>query len=263
MWFFDDEKTNPKKRRKYSWKPDLPDQRDHVYRLVHDIPTNLPPRVDLSNLLPLAQDQGHIGSCTAHALTGAVEALEAIDKLPQVMMSRLFVYYNERDIEGTIKQDAGAQLRDGIKVLADTGCCSEDLWLYDEGKFADKPPQKAFDDAAKHRILSYQRLETLTDAKACLAAGFPFVFGFTVYESFESDQVARCGICTVPQKDEECLGGHAVLCIGYNDQTQMFMVRNSWGSEWGKFGNFFMPYRYLEDRNLSDDLWTIRRGTMM
>ena len=99
--------------------------------------------------------------------------------------------------------------------------------------------------------------------RACLAQGFPFVFGFTVYESFESQQVAQTGVVPLPQPGERVAGGHAVLAVGYNDAERRFIVRNSWGARWGMQGYFTMPYDYLANRNLADDMWTIRRGEAM
>jgi C1A family cysteine protease len=91
-----------------------------------------------------------------------------------------------------------------------------------------------------------------------LAEGFPFVFGFTVYSSFESATVARSGILNMPTKNERVVGGHAVMAAGYDDTQQRFIIRNSWGTDWGQKGYFTMPYVYLGSRNLSDDFWTIR-----
>ena len=252
----------PTGKRQYAWNPDLPDNRDFSFRAVAPV-LSLPQMTDLRPLCPPVQDQGDLGSCTAHALTGAVEVLEAIDKLPVIMMSRLFVYFNERTLEHTVNQDAGAQLRDGIKALAQWGCCPETDWPYNPKVFTKKPSCQAFKDGAAHKITSYQRLTTLDDMKGCLAAGFPFVFGFTVYESFESPDVAKTGIVPMPASTERCLGGHAVLGVGYNDSKQCFIVRNSWGPQWGLAGYFMLPYSYAGNQNLATDFWTIRRGNLL
>lgn len=247
----------------YGWLPDLPDSRDQVYGAVRKIPKKLPPSIDLRPGCSPVEDQKELGSCTANALAGALEFLMIKDKAPFVDMSRLFIYYNERVIEHSVQTDSGAMIRDGIKTLARQGSCSEKLWPYDIAKFASKPLKACYKEALNYQILSYARLTTLDEMRACLADGFPFVFGFAVYESFESQQVAQTGEVGLPKKNERMLGGHAVLAVGYDDQSRRFIVRNSWGTNWGKGGYFTMPYDYLANRNLADDFWTIRRGEQM
>ena len=246
--------------RTYGWKPDLPDHRDIRYSAVYKIPKKLPPSADLRLLCPPVENQGKLGSCTAHALTGAVEFLEQKDGLSIVQMSRLFLYYNERAIENTIPLDNGAMIRDGIKSLVKQGVCTEDKWPYMIDNFQSKPTEKCYSDALDHQVTSYQRIDTLDEMRMCLADGFPFVFGFTVYESFESPAVAETGELNMPNMSERVLGGHAVLAVGYNDDQKRFIVRNSWGSDWGMKGYFTIPYDYLASRDLSKDMWTIRRG---
>jgi len=246
--------------RTYGWRPDLPDDRDITYSTIYKIPKTLPSKVDLRPLCPDVENQGQLGGCTAHALTGAMEVLEKKDGLPVVQMSRLFLYYNERAIENTITLDNGARLRDGIKSLVKQGVCTEDKWPYIVDKFQYKPTDACYKNALDHQITSYQKIETIDQMRACLAEGFPFVFGFTVYESFESQEVALSGKVNLPNSHERPLGGHAVLAVGYVDDEKRFIIRNSWGPDWGIKGYFTIPYDYLTNRDLSKDMWTIRRG---
>jgi C1A family cysteine protease len=247
----------------YGWVPDVPDQRDIMYTAVRPIPPSLPPHVDLRAMCSPVEDQGELGSCTANALVGALEFLEFKDKVKHLNLSRLFVYFNERVIEHTVKSDSGAMLRDGIKTLKNQGVCSERKWPYKISRFAAKPPAACYTEGSGHQITSYQRILTLDEMRACLAEGFPFVFGFTVYESFESQEVSVTGIVQMPKPSERQLGGHAVLAVGYDDGDRRFIIRNSWGTGWGMKGYFTMPYDYLSNRNLSDDFWVIRRAEQM
>ena len=244
----------------YGWVPDLPDRRDFLYSAVARVPATLPSSVNLRAMCSAIEDQGQLGSCTANALAGALEFLERKDGVSFIDASRLFIYYNERVIEHTVRSDSGAMLRDGIKTLAKQGVCSEKKWPYKVSKFTAKPIAPCYKEALQRQITSYHRILTVDEMRACLAEGFPFVFGFTVYEAFESQQVAQTGVLNMPQPGERSMGGHAVMAAGYDDAQKRFIVRNSWGTGWGQNGYFTMPYDYLTSRNLSDDFWTIRRG---
>jgi C1A family cysteine protease len=219
----------------------------------------LPQSTDLRNLCSKVEDQGQLGSCTAQALVGNLELLENKAGTGFKDLSRLFVYYNERALEGTIYEDSGAFLRDGIKSLVSKGICAESMWPYKIEKFATRPNICCYIKAMKCKISSYYRLSTLDDVLHCLADGYPFVFGFTVYDYFESEEMAENGILKMPTPGERVLGGHAVLGCGYDQTTKYVLVRNSWGTDWGIQGYFWMPFDYLTNRDLSDDFWTIRK----
>lgn len=244
-------------KRQFGWRPDRPDQRDHLF--APQVITGLPPAVDLRPQCPAVLDQGQLGSCTGNAIANAhhFEQLKQAQVAP-FPPSRLFVYYNERVMDGTVASDAGAAIRDGIKSIADKGVCSELTWPYIISKFARKPTVKSYTAAAKHKAVKYESvLQDVDQMRACLAAGRPFVFGFTVYQSFESAAVAQSGVVPMPAAHEGVLGGHAVLCVGYDDATQRFLVMNSWGTGWGQAGYFTIPYAYLTNPRLASDFWTI------
>jgi C1A family cysteine protease len=249
-----------KLNRKYTWLKDSPDRRDQHLMFTHE--PKLPPVTDLRPKCPGVYDQGEEGSCTANS-TGGLMEYDLKQLGHDVMLSRAFLYYNGRAMEGTIQSDSGCQLRDVIKCAAKYGAPADTEWPYSDQlsakTFATKPPPAVYADALKHKVVSYSRVaRSLSQFRGCLYQGFPFGFGFQVFEEFESDKVAQTGILTLPSAHEEPLGGHAVACVGYDDTKQMFIVRNSWGASWGLQGYFMMPYAYLLDSQLSDDFWTIR-----
>ena len=246
---------------RYGWVRDLPDKRDLLYAAPPEVAAALPAKADLRGEFPAPYDQGSLGSCTANAIAGALQFVEMKEgQTPVVMPSRLFIYYNERELEGSVGSDSGAQIRDGIKVVVKDGYCPETEWPYVEANFADKPPERCYQDALKERVTQYLRLSRdLVPLLTCLATGFPFVFGFSVYESFESPQVKASGIVDLPAPGEQFIGGHAVVACGYDQSARRFTVRNSWGSGWGMAGYFTMPFEYLTDPGLAADFWTLRR----
>ena len=183
----------------YGWVPDLPDQRDHLYAAPLMELKTIPSKIDLTSHCPAVYDQGQLGSCTANAIAAAIEFDLMKQKKHAFIPSRLFIYYNERAIEHTVDSDSGAMIRDGIKSVAKKGDAPEPEWPYDISKFTLKPPAKVFQDAKKHKAVQYQRVaQNLTEMRGCLASGYPFVFGFTVYESFESQAVAHSGVVPMP-----------------------------------------------------------------
>lgn len=249
----------PRAVQRFGWVPDLPDARDYMYSAPEAVLTKLPKKVDLrGSTMPPIYDQGELGSCTANAIGAAFEFGQVKQGLKDFMPSRLFIYYNERAMEGTIDTDSGAMIRDGMKSVAKVGVCTEVTWPYDIPRFTEKPPRTAYTEAKKHQALVYRRvLGNLHQMQGCLAQGYPFVFGFSVYESFMKPEVAKTGKVPLPPRGEQLIGGHAVLAVGYDDAIQSFIVRNSWGEGWGMKGNCVMPYAYLTDPSLARDFWAI------
>ena len=255
----------------YGWKPDLPDARDYTYKITR--PKNVPAKVSLRSKAPAIYDQGELGSCTANAGAAMMQMIFGVD-----MPSRLQIYWHERFLENTVNIDNGAEMRSVVKVLSQFGAAMERDYPYDIRRFRDTPPQSIVEQASRNKIIQYMRLISPTQYMRCLADGFPFIFGFSVYDGFEGELIANTGVLLKPNlKTERVLGGHAVTAIGYdrnfldsatfkrtglkkgNLPAMWYEVRNSWSDDWGDKGNFWMPSTYLENRNLADDMWTIRK----
>ncbi|XWV26472.1 cathepsin B, cystein protease [Tupanvirus soda lake] len=272
--------------RKYGYIKSKVDDRDllvrftnhHVlaFAMLRKLEAKPVPIFDLRNIVTLPQalsdiDQGRLGSCTANAIAYAYAFDEIKQSNKEVFLpSRLFIYYNERMMEGTVMEDSGAQIRDGIKSINKYGVCDEHHWIYDPLQFTVKPPAEVYTEAKLARAVRYAKIDFSQDKttddrvnhiKRALMSGFPFVFGFTVYESFESEEVAKTGMVPMPKEGEKILGGHAVCGVGFDDTKQCFIIKNSWGPKWGLNGYFYMPYNYVADTNLADDFWVIQQVT--
>lgn len=221
----------------------------------HEDAANLPKSVDLEPECPPVYDQLQLGSCTANALAGLVQFLLLKLGLPSFVPSRLMIYFGERAIEGTKGRDSGANGDDGMTFLQTKGVCPETAWPYDQGQFTRNPPPAAWAEAVKCKLSDPVTIDNTDIAaiKSRLASGYPIAFGFDVYPDLESDEVARTGLLPLPGPHEESIGGHETLMVGYDDVTQLFKVRNSWGPGWGLRGYFLMPYAYATDPRLASD----------
>lgn len=242
----------------------------HVYNLsIERIPPsqlkyknflkiNLPDSVDLRNKMPPIYDQGQLESCTANALAACFEYQEKNSFIP----SRLFMYYNEKVIDN---DNSCTNLVDCIRSFQDNGICPENMWPYNVSKFKVKPYETCYNAASKYKSLDVINIQhDITSMKTSLANCYPFIVGISIYESFETKDVANTGLVPIPNiNKEELLGGHCVLVCGYDDSKQYWIVRNSWGSLWGDKGYFYLPYLYLFDSKLSSDLWNITKSNII
>ncbi len=251
---------------RYGWRPSLPDHRD---KIADPSGLSVADEVDPRSLMPDVFDQGQLGSCTANAVAAAYEFDKIMDDSAwfphRQRPSRLFIYYCERMIEGSLGQgDTGAFGRDGFKALQKYGTPWEYQWRYDITKFQNDPPQPVWAAAGRHLLTkSYAAVpQDEATVKAILSNQQTLAFGFTVYESFESAAVSASGIVPMPSAYESQLGGHEVLAIGYlKDYPSHVLCRNSWGAGWGIKGYFLMPWQYLLSPSLASDLRTIVRPT--
>lgn len=213
--------------------------------------------IDLRNKLPVVYDQGSLGSCTANALCYCFDYIDDTTFFP----SRLYLYYNVRLLDKNINIDAGSTLSQGIRALEKYGICSEKLCPYVISKFRNKPTNDAYIEGSKHTVLSANRVkQTMASIKGCLNQKLPFVTGIMIYSSFESTVVTKTGNVPMPNtKKERFLGGHAVTCVGYDDAKSVWIMKNSWGSNWGDRGYFYLPYNYLLSPLLAGDMWQINK----
>jgi len=239
-------------------KKDTPDSRDYIFT-SESITEDMPGKVDMRAKMPPVVDQSKLGSCTANAIvSGLRQFLQIKDKAPNVVLSRLFLYWHERQLEGTLGKDEGAQIRTGMKLLKNMGVCLEKDFPYIISTYNDAPSKEAQDGADSYKIASYSRLNDLEMLKTALAEGYPVVFGFSVYSSFQSEEATQTGWIPLPQKGERHLGGHAVLAVGYDDFHEVVICRNSWGSKWGDHGYFYLPYDFWA-YDLIHDMWTAKK----
>ena len=249
--------------RRYLCKQDKTDEHDYVFGAPRRVLKGLPERRNLWDASwPAAFDQDELGACTANAISMAIWFLMMKQGIPAWLASRLFIYWNERFLEGTWQTDSGASLRDGMKTICADGVLPETEYPYDITMFANRPPQLAYAIAQAHQVLMYQRVNDLEQCKGCIAQGYPFLFGVKVFDSFAEAATRRSGDVPMPKRGwwsgEKTLGGHAILCTGYDDLTQRFNLLNSYGRGWGKNGTGTIPYAYMADPELCFDRWTIR-----
>ena len=221
----------------------------------------LPAKVDLRQYMTKVEDQSAANSCTANALVGAYEYLARRTLGDAGDISRLFVYYNARKIDG-IKGDKGSSIVSGIQVLEDLGACTEETWPYDTVNIDEEPSEEAFLEAENFLIEEADEVDVdLHTMKHCLAEGYPFTFGLRLFKSF--DKARSRGRVPLPdlstEEGRESHGNHAMLCVGYSEQNQVFIVRNSWGEDWGEEGYCYIPYAYMTHPELCFDCWSIRQ----
>lgn len=270
-----------------NWKrPEFKDFRNDLFDEIKDIKNfaihgehkglvSLPRNLDLRALQSEVGNQGNTSSCTGNAIASAIEFLELSELKAKVPLSegneefdsnfehisRLFIYYNERILEQDTNSDNGSTIFSGMKTLQKYGFCRESLWKFDPSKLSTKPDEACYQEAIKHNKVAYYQINSTEEKLQCLAQGYPFLFGFQCYESLMSDETMETGNIPLPKPNESCIGGHAILCTGYDQDKQVFYLKNSWGTGIGlnQSGYFTISFEYINNPNLADEFYTIRR----
>jgi C1A family cysteine protease len=245
-------------KRVYGWVRDHPTIEEPF--LLSNKNETLPVKKELENLPPV-YDQGQLGSCTANALGGIFEYEQIQSGFKDFMPSRLYIYYNERKMTNSVDYDSGSSISIGIKVMTTKGVCPEKTWPYIINKFKLQPSDDSFKQGSHHQVLVSKKVpDSVLGLKTMINMDIPIALGFTVYESFESAEVAQTGIMPLPKQGEQVLGGHAVVCVGYDDERKLLKMRNSWGPNWGLGGYFWMPYDYVDKLKLAADFWAVTKN---
>ncbi len=248
----------------YGTAKDSRDRRDHYYEPPARLMERLPRKVDLRPYMPPIYNQRYLNSCSAHAIAAALWYEERVrhGNPRHPSPSRLFIYFNERAIEGNLAHNGPVSLRTGYKTVARDGVCPERMWPYDVRRFRRTPPARLREIATEHKAIRYTRIRAnLTDLRACLASRHPFTFGFNVHRTFKSALVKRTGVVPAPTRHDTSLGGHAMLAVGYLEDSRHFIARNSWGPLWGDQGYCYIPYHCFLDPDLAWDFWTVSKVT--
>ena len=255
----------------YGWRPSLPVFAEPVANIGG---LTILDEVDPRGGLPPVENQWALGSCTSNATASCFRYDAMLDGSDPGQLCRFWIYYGERKIEGSLGQgDTGASGHDAFTV-AQQGIPPETAWPYEwPGMEQDQPPaDSVFDPASPpqsaveadaHYVLKKQVAavpQNEQSIKAVLSNKQTVAFGFTVYQSFESSEVASSGIVPMPGQREQQVGGHEVLAVGYlKSEPNYVLVMNSWGTGWGLQGFMLMPWSYITNHQLASDLRTVVR----
>jgi hypothetical protein len=229
------------------------------YKTIFDEDVQVPDRMDLREFCTTVEDQGQIGSCTANAAVGALEYHYKRRDGRAADLSRMFVYFNTRRMRGQLFDDCGAQIREAMASIMAFGACREEVWPYNPALFAQEPPREAYNDAWARDALQYARVDGTRGAVRAVAKGLPVVFGCGIPERCYAE-AERTGVMPElrpGELEQGTAGGHSMLIVGYDNNRQSLLVRNSWGESWGERGYVWIPYSVLDATSSPSEYWVM------
>ena len=238
------------------WVPDRLDHRDVKYTAPSGAAVDPSIPIDYRAGLPPVYDQGPLGSCVGNGTAAAFQYALMRESAKHVFQpSRLFIYYNARNREGNASQDAGCEIRDAIKSLNEDGVVPEASWPYNVRKFATHPPAPLYQQALQNQLIVYARVDQTQDHMlACLSHHGLIVFGASVFQEIMD---APGGHIPMPDPNAEPVGGHCMVVVGWRPDSKEYIIRNSWGTNWGDHGYGYMPADYLHNTDLASDFWVL------
>ena len=209
--------------------------------------------IDLRSNFTTVRSQGSLGSCLSHALVSIYEYFLRCNGLNSPDLSELFLYYNARSIDGKVSEDTGSTILASMKALSEQGICLEQNWPYDESRFDQRPPESAYSDAATRKVKTSLNVALkVEDIKSALEDGFPVAISINVFESFTTGMGGFIPIPSLEERQSEEHGCHAMVICGYSEDEKVFIVRNSWGMDFGDSGYCYMPYSYVTNPDLTN-----------
>lgn len=219
--------------------------------------------VDLTSGFRPIQNQGQQGSCVAFSLTSVFEYVVKLNTNQMMDLSEAFLYYNSRKLDAgedfDPNLDDGTTFTSALRALSEYGLAEESYCKYDPSLWSVEPTKEAYDDASVRKLIKALNVERSVSAmKSALSEGYPVLASFTLCRSFNP---SANGLISMPGQDElaaladgsdqETLHNrHGMVIVGYDDKLQSFLVRNSWGVEWGNGGYCYVPYEYIENEHL-------------
>ncbi len=224
-----------------------PDIRDWILEDLFSNNTEDIRRCDYRNELLPVRNQGSQGTCYAQTAACVKEWQENKKNYfsPQYIYDNRDYWNNNKQDGDDFKEDYGMQGRDVMKILKNSGVCDENDYPYGYSRQIKDIPEYIKNIAKKNVIKAFAKINTLDGLRNSLKVNGPCLIAFPVYNY--SDQM------WLKKENDNFQGGHAMTVVGFDDDKEYFIIRNSWGDKWADNG--YTYYKYI-DWNSHWECWT-------